>query len=65
VFYTVNEIQGSQIIARQTTDGRVCRDASQFKLVNSVMGTMNEDELSGEEKLVKIKIEMSNKQNRR
>ncbi|CAB4004530.1 Hypothetical predicted protein [Paramuricea clavata] len=34
-------------------DGRtVCRDASQFKLVNSVMGTINEDELSWEEKLV-------------
>ena len=53
IFYTVNEIRGSQIIARRTTNGRtVCRDASQFKLVNSVMGIINEDELSEEEKLV-------------
>ena len=53
VLYTVYEIRGSQILARRTTDGpTVCRDASEFKLVNYVMGTMNVDELSWEEKLV-------------
>ena len=42
VFYTVISIEGSQD-ARRTIDSRtVCRDASQFKLVNSVINTKDE-----------------------
>ena len=45
VFYTVSQIQGSKITARRTTVGRtVCRDASQYKLVNSVINTTDEHE---------------------
>ena len=49
VFYIVNDIQGSRITARRTTDGRiVCRDASQFKLVNTVINTADEQEAKEE-----------------
>lgn len=45
--YTVIEVKGSQITARRVTDGRtVCRDASYFKLVNSVVNTA--DDISDE-----------------
>ena len=55
VFYVVREIRGSQITARRITDGRtVCRDASQFKVANSVMETMNDNELTEEEKITII-----------
>ena len=55
VFYVVRETRGSQITARRITDGRtVCRDASQFKVANSVMGTMNDNELTEEEKITII-----------
>ena len=50
VFYTVSEIRGSQITARRTTDGRtVCRDASRFKLVNTVIDTTSEHEIGEED----------------
>ena len=43
VFYTVINIQGSQVTARRVTDGRtVCRDASHFKIVNAIMNTATE-----------------------
>ena len=55
VFYVVHEIRGSQITARRITDGRtVCRDASQFKVATSVMETMNDNELTEEEKITII-----------
>ena len=45
VFYIVYSIQGSRITARRATDGRtICRDASQFKLVNAVINTADEQE---------------------
>ena len=45
VFYVVCSIRGSQVTARRVTDGRkVCRDASQFKLVNAVINTTDEPE---------------------
>ena len=45
MFYIVFTIQGSRITARRATDGRiVCRDASQFKLVNAVINTADEPE---------------------
>ncbi|XP_031568678.1 uncharacterized protein LOC116303300 [Actinia tenebrosa] len=41
-------MQGSKITARRTTDGRtVCRDASYFKLVNTVINTADETETVG------------------
>ena len=43
IVYTVIEIKGSQVTARRITDGRVvCRDASYFKLVNSVINTADD-----------------------
>ena len=46
VFYTVIDKQGSKVTARRTTDGRiVCRDVSQFKLVNTVINTADETEV--------------------
>ena len=52
VFYIVLGIRGSQITARWIRDGRtVCRDASQFKVTNSVMPTTNDNELTEEEKI--------------
>ena len=40
-----HNIQGSKITAIRTTAGRiVCRDASQFKLVNTVINTAAEQE---------------------
>ena len=43
MFYTVISIEGSKVTARRTIDGRtVCRDASQFKLVNSVINTKDD-----------------------
>ena len=45
VLYTVSQIQGSRITARRITDRRtVCRDASQYKLVNNVINTTDEHE---------------------
>ncbi|XP_022808223.1 uncharacterized protein K02A2.6-like [Stylophora pistillata] len=42
IFYIVCDIEGSKITARRTTDGRtVSRDASHFKLVNSVINTVD------------------------
>ncbi|KAK3732681.1 hypothetical protein QZH41_000846 [Actinostola sp. cb2023] len=47
IFYTVCEVQGSRITARRTTDGRtVCRDASHFKLVNTVINTADETKVN-------------------
>ena len=44
-FYIITNIAGSQIIARRVTDNRtVCRDASQFKLANSMINTASEVE---------------------
>jgi hypothetical protein len=41
--YTVTEVKGSQVTARRITDGRiVCRDASNFKLVNAVVNTADD-----------------------
>ena len=49
MFYAVSSVQGSQITARRTTDGRtICRDASQFKLVNTVSNTTDEQEAKEE-----------------
>ena len=43
IFYMVIEIEGSKITARRVTDGRiVMRDASQFRLVNSVMNNTDD-----------------------
>ena len=43
IFYIVTDINGSQITARRATDDRiVCRDASHFKLCNSVINTADE-----------------------
>ena len=53
VFYVVWGIRGSQITERRTTYGRtVCRDASQFKVTNSVMATTNDNELTEEENII-------------
>jgi transposase InsO family protein len=39
-FYTITKIQGSSITIRRIKDGReLCRDASQLKLANSLVGT--------------------------
>ena len=44
-FFIITNIAGSQIIARRVTDNRtVCRDASQFKLANSMINTASEVE---------------------
>ena len=44
-FYIITNIAGSQIIARRVTDNStVCRDASQFKLANSMINTASEVE---------------------
>ena len=49
VFYVVCSIRGSQITARRVTDGRtVCQCASQFKLANAVINTIDEPEKSEE-----------------
>lgn len=65
LFYVVAEIRGSQITARRVTDGRtICRDASQFKLVNSVIGSANEHEDREEQTFIVIperESEMVNK----
>jgi len=43
--YEVIKIAGSQVTARRFTDGRiVCRDAKEFKVVNSVVNTLDEVE---------------------
>ena len=44
-FYIVHRIDGSSIAARRVTDGReVYRDASMFKLVNSVVQNLDQEE---------------------
>ena len=44
-FYNVYKIDGSSIAARRFTDGReVYRDASMFKLVNSVVQNLDQEE---------------------
>ncbi|XP_022783300.1 uncharacterized protein K02A2.6-like [Stylophora pistillata] len=43
IFYMVCDNEGSKITARRTTDGHtISRDASHFKLVNSVLNTADE-----------------------
>lgn len=60
------EILGTQTTARRVTDGRtICRDASQFKLVISVIGSANEHEAGEEQTFIVIperKSEMVNKE---
>ena len=42
-FYTITKIQGSSITIRRIKDGReLCRDASQLKPANSLLGTDND-----------------------
>jgi hypothetical protein len=42
-FYTVVKINGSQVTARRVTDGRiVCRDASQYRLCNTVINSADD-----------------------
>lgn len=56
-FYNVVKINGSQITARRVTDGRIiCRDASQFKLCNSVINTADDKQEENAEKRPKPNI---------
>ena len=47
VFYIVHEINGSRITARRATVERtICRDISHFKLVNAVINSANDREIT-------------------
>ena len=42
-FYTVVKVNGSQVTARRVTDGRiVCRDASQYRICNTVINSADD-----------------------
>ena len=54
-FYQIYKIEGSTIKARRVDDGKeVCRDASKFKLANSVLNMNDPDQKIQEEKMEEI-----------